>query len=405
MKAWGLPVIPETWFAHGADDLVRVVMNVGQLRAGFAFPTDGAVVKLDGRLQQSAIGASDRAPRWALAYKFAPERVETELRAITLQVGRSGVLTPVAELIPVQIAGSKVARATLHNLDEIARKDLRIGDFVYVEKAGDIIPAVVGVNLERRPANAEPFQFPIACPECYAPVVRSETEAAIRCSNEACTGQLRRRIEHFASKDCVDIEGLGPAMIEALVAEGWVKDLPDLYRLRRADLLTLGKHNEKSVDRLLVAIERSRRVELSRLIHGLGIPGVGAATAKDLARQCGNLVSLAEHGGKAVVVLGEPRFQGLIADLIAVGVDTLTEPAGAGRLAGKTFVLTGTLPNLTRADAAAKIEKAGGKIRATISRTTNYLVVGAGPGTKLTEARTLGVEIIDEPTFLKMIED
>ncbi|MGH7946443.1 MAG: NAD-dependent DNA ligase LigA, partial [Opitutaceae bacterium] len=408
LKAWALPTIEESWTARGIDELRGAVDAVERARAGLAFPTDGAVIKLDSVAEQKTAGASEAGPRWALAYKFAPERVETEVHAITLQVGRTGVLTPVAELKPVQLAGAIVARATLHNRGEIARKDIRIGDFIYLEKAGDVIPAVTGVNLERRTSASKPFQFPITCPACHAPLVSSDAEVAVRCPNHACPAQVRRRVEHFASKACLNIENLGPAMVDALVGNGWVNDLPDLYRLRRADLLTLGKNNEKSVDRLLAAIEKSKRAELWRIIYGIGLPQIGAATAKDLARQCGSLAGLAEHGPKAAAVLAEPRFQGLIAELISVGF----APAGASTqgtaaatsISGKTIVLTGTLPTLSRAEAIAKIQAAGGKVAGTVSRKTDYTVAGEAPGAKLDEARQLGVAILDEAALLRMID-
>jgi DNA ligase (NAD+) len=234
--------------------------------------------------------------------------------------------------------------------------------------------------------------------------MRSEAEVAVRCPNYGCPAQLRRRVEHFASKACVDIDGLGPAMVETLVGHGWVKDLPDLYRLRRDDLLSLGRNNEKSVDRLLAAIERSKRTELWRIIHGMGLPQVGASTARDLARQCGSLGGLAEHGSKAVTILAEPRIQNLIAELIAVGVEPESVAATANTsVAGKTFVLTGALPNLTRAQATMRIESAGGKVAGTVTHSTHYVVVGADAGSKLAQARELGVTLLDEAALLEML--
>jgi DNA ligase (NAD+) len=407
LKTWGLPTVEKFRTARGLEELMRAVDALQQARETLAFPTDGAVIKLDSFGQQRETGANDVAPRWAVAYKFPPERVETQLRSITLQVGRTGVLTPVAELVPVQLAGSKVARATLHNREEIARKDIRVGDFVYVEKAGEVIPAIAGVNLARRGPEAAPFQFPVACPECYAPLVRSEIDVAVRCPNHSCPAQVRRRLEHFASKACLDIEGLGPAMIGELVGNGWVSDLPDLYRLRRADLLTLGKNNERTVDRLLAAIEKSKRAELWRVIHGLGLPQVGASTAKDLARQCGSLAALAEDGPKAAVVLAAPRYQGLIAELISVGFApgerTAANPNPNAPLGGKTFVLTGTLPHLTRTQATARIEAAGGTVMTIVSAKTDYAVVGGDAGAKLAQARALGIPILDEAALLAMM--
>jgi DNA ligase (NAD+) len=412
LEQWGLPTIAKAWPARGLDELLRAVEVIGDARADFPFPTDGAVIKLDAMTDRRAAGSDESGPRWALAYKFAPARVETELLGITLQVGRTGLLTPVAELAPVHVAGTKVTRATLYNRDEIARKDIRVGDFVYLEKAGDVIPAVVGVNLQRRPAAAQPFQFPIACPDCYTGLARVEGEVAVRCPNFACPAQVRRRVEHFASQACLDIELLGPATVDALVGNGWVNDLPDLYRLQRTDLLQLGKHNEKSVDRLLAAIEKSKRAELWRVIHGMGLPQVGASTAKDLARQCGSLAGLAANGPKAVGVLNDPRYQGLIAELIAVGfapgdvisTGTAKETTEPAPLLGKTFVLTGTLPNHTRAQVTARIERAGGKVASGVSRKIDYVLAGAEPGAKLAQARELGVTVLDEAALLRMLE-
>ena len=366
---------------------------------------------------QREVGVGESAPRWAVAYKFASERAETRLRGITIQVGRTGVLTPVAELEPVVLAGSKVARATLHNRDEIARRDLRVGDFVYVEKAGEIIPALVGVNRARRPAEAVPFVFPTVCPACQTPVVQRAGEVAVRCPGSACPAQLRRRIEHFASKAGVDIEGLGPVTIEGLVGRGVVKELADLYRLRREDVAVLGKNVSKSAERLLGAIEASKRVELARVIYGLGIPQIGAVAAKELARECGSLEAVAAlgnaaapAGASAAVRAAAAHFahashRAMVADLIAVGMRPTVIAAGAGgrALLGKIFVLTGTLPTLSRAQATEKIEAAGGKVSGSVSARTDYVVAGTEPGVKREQARTLKVPVIDEAELLRMI--
>jgi DNA ligase (NAD+) len=403
IRAWGLPAIHGSRMAHGVGEMLLALDALGEARSTLPFATDGAVIKLNSMAKQREVGVGESAPRWAIAYKFAPERAETVLRSITLQVGRTGVLTPVAELTPVEVGGSKVTRATLHNREEIARKDLRVGDSVYVEKAGEVIPAIVGVNLARRPADAKPFVFPATCPECYTSLTRNDADVTVRCPNFDCPAQVRRRVEHFASKACMDIDGLGPGMVESLVANGWVKDLPDLYRLQRDDLLTLGKNNEKSVDRLLAAIEKSKRAELWRVIHGMGLAQVGASTAKDLARQCGSLAGLAEHGGKAAAVLLEPRCQGLIAALIAVGLEPRDDAIGKAPLAGKTFVLTGALPGFTRAEAIGRIERAGGKVSGAVTRTTDFVVVGSEPGAKLAQARELGVTLLDEAELRVML--
>lgn len=394
LKSWGLPAIEQRWTPRGADELVRAIEACNRARAGFAFPTDGAVVKLDPLALQRELGAGESSLRWALAYKFAPERAETQVLAITVQVGRTGVLTPVAELAPVRLAGSTIARATLHNRDEIARKDIRVGDTVVIEKAGDVIPAVVSVNRAKRLPAAQPFVFPATCPDCRAAVVERKGEAAIRCANRACPAQLRRQMEHFASRDCVGIDGLGPAMIDTLVARGWVKETPDLYRLKRADLLTLGQNNEKSVDRLLAAIERSKRAELWRVIYGLGLPQIGAVSAKELARKVRTLEGLA---------VAEPAQRAIISELIAAGVHPISPAVTSTQFAGKNFVLTGTLPTLTRAQAEAKIEAAGGKIGSSVSRSTHYVVAGAEAGAKLEQARKLGIPVIDEAELLRIL--
>ncbi|MDD2764787.1 MAG: NAD-dependent DNA ligase LigA [Opitutaceae bacterium] len=421
VRAWGLPTVEKFWTTHGIDETWRAVQELGGLRHAFAYATDGAVVKLDALAQQREAGSTAKAPRWAIAYKFAAERAETRLNAITVQVGRTGVLTPVAELEPVVLAGTTVARATLHNRDEIMRKDIRVGDFVRVEKAGEVIPAVVGVDLARRPADAAPYVFPDRCPVCGTRVVQYEGEVALRCPNPDCPAQVRRRVQHFASKAGVDIEGLGEAMVDTLVEKGWVKSLADIYRLRRDDLLTLGKSVEKSTDNLLAAIAASKRAELWRVINGLGIQHVGAAAAKDLARKFGSLEALAEAKRDDLLAIAgigetmaeaitahfnEPRNRALVSRLLALGLAP-TAPArpagGTTRLAGRTFVLTGTLPVLTREEATARIEAAGGKVSGSVSRKTSYVLAGAEAGSKLDKAKALGVPVIGEAEFLRML--
>jgi len=427
LRAWGLPGVEKFWRARGADEVWRAVCELDALRTTFAYATDGAVVKLDSLALQREVGATAKAPRWAIAYKFAAERAETLLTNITCQVGRTGVVTPVAELRPVQLAGTTVSRATLHNFEELARKDIRIGDWVFVEKAGEIIPIVVGVNLARRmPVVYEP---PLTCPECGTPLVRIEDEVALRCPNYDCPAQVRARVEHYASKACVDIDGLGEAMVATLVAKGWVRDIADIYRLRREDLLTLGKKVEKSATALLAAIETSKRAELWRVIHGLGIMHVGAAVSKDLARHFGSLEALAaatlddflgpkkeslidgigETMARAIVGhFSRAEAKALIAALRELGVAP-TPPSkvasGAGIFSGKTFVLTGTLPSMTRDEAVARIEAAGGTVSGSVSKKTGYLLAGEGGGSKLEKAQTLGLSIIDETEFLKLLSE
>ncbi len=422
VKAWGLPTVEKFWTVRGAEDVLAAIRQLDELRDAFAYATDGAVVKLDSVPLQRRAGSTSKSPRWAMAYKFAPDRAETKLREITIQVGRTGVLTPVAELEPVVLAGTTVARATLHNRDEIARKDIRVGDYVYVEKAGEIIPAVIGVNPTRRAPECVPYQFPQHCPECGTAVVQIEGEVALRCPNFECPVQVRRRVQHFASKACLDIEGLGEAMVDVLVEKGWVRGLADVYGLKRADLLTLGKSVEKSTDNLLAAIEASKRAELWRFIHGLGIPHVGAAAAKDLARTFRSLDALAAAKyedfirQKESVISGigetmalailayfaEPRNRTVVEELIRAGVTPVVPTAGSS-LAGKTFVLTGTLPTLTRDEATAQIEAAGGKVSGSVSKKTSYVLAGEEAGSKLEKAKSLGVPVIDEAAFKRLL--
>jgi DNA ligase (NAD+) len=429
LKAWGLPVVERFWRASGIDKVWAAVQELDRLRHGFAYGTDGAVVKLDSFGLQDEAGSTSKAPRWAMAYKFAPERVETRLRAISIQVGRTGVLTPVAELEPVLLAGSTVSRATLHNRDEIARKDIRVGDTVYVEKAGEVIPAIVAVDLKRRPPKCAPYAFPDRCPACGTAAVQREGEVAMRCPNYDCPVQVRRRVQHFASKACVDIDGMGEAMVDTLVEKGWVRTVADLYRLRdrRDDLLSLGKKVEKSTDKLLAAIETSKRAELWRFIHGLGIAHVGAAAAKDLAARFGTLEALAhakeedflrEKKESVIEGIGEtvagaildtfrqPQNLSLIEELRSLGVEPSAParrtPGREGALSGKTLVLTGTLPTLRREEAAALIESAGGRVAGSVSKKTHFVVAGGEAGSKLDRARSFGVPVIDEAELRRL---
>lgn len=425
VKLWGLPTSERIWAAGDADGIMAAIHELDRVRGGFSYGTDGAVVKLDSLTLQAEAGATAKAPRWAMAYKFAAERAETQVKAITIQVGRTGVLTPVAELEPVQLAGTTVARATLHNRDEIARKDIRVGDYVWVEKAGEIIPAVVAVNTARRAPECVAYTFPTHCPVCETTVVQHEGEVALRCPNYECSVQVRRRVQHFASKGCVDIEGLGVAIVDTLVEHRWVRSVPDIYRLERDDLLTLGKSVAKSTDKLLAAIETSKTAELWRFIHGLGITHVGAAAAKDLARRFQGLEALADAryedfirskesviGGigetMALAILGffnEPRNRMLVQELLRLGVRPTAPGGGATSttLDGQTFVLTGTLPTLSREQATELIEAAGGKVSSSVSKKTSYLLAGAEAGSKLAKAEALGVPVIDEAGLRRLL--
>ena len=346
LQAWGLPALPQSAPLRTMTELWTAIQTVGRDRAGFDFPIDGAVVKVDPVRLQRELGATDSAPRWAVAYKFEPARAETRLLAITVQVGRTGVLTPVAELEPVTLAGSVVTRATLHNADEIARRDIRLGDFVHVEKAGEIIPAIVDVDRERRSSGSRPYEFPATCPICGTAIVSVAGEAVRRCPNAACPAQVGGRLEHFVAKSGVDISGFGPALIAGLVEKGRLANVADIYRLRREDLaVSAGPASARSADRLLVGIAASKHAELWRFLNGLGIPRVGEASARILARRFGSLAAFAaaepDHlvaGGTSAVpglglatamavrdYLADPRTRRLMAELHEAGVNPLSD--------------------------------------------------------------------------------
>jgi DNA ligase (NAD+) len=420
LRGWGLPVVEKFWAVRGVDAVLASIVELDALRRGFAYPTDGAVVKLDAFAQQRVVGyrgegqaARKLSPRWACAYKFAPDRAQTRILAITVQVGRTGAVTPVAELEPVLLAGSTVKRATLHNADEIARKDVRVGDTVLVEKAGEIIPAVIEVVLAKRPADSAAYVFPSDCPACGTPLAREEGGVKWMCVNANCPEKNRRRIEHFASKACVDIDGLGEEIVELLLSKKLIRGVSDLFLLTQAQLLPLKKSGEVWAGNLVNAIAARRTADLWRVIHGLGIPQVGAAAAKDLARRFRSLDGLAEATLNEIIQIdgfgektaesvrawfNQPSNRVLVAELLAARVSP-TPPAASpvgGALAGKTLVLTGTLPSLSREEAQAMIETAGGKVSGSVSKKTHYVVAGEEAGSKLEKARALGVEVLDE---------
>lgn len=394
LRTWGLAAIEHAWRATGGGELGKAVDAARDARAGLPFPTDGAVVKIDSRALQAAAGEGADAPRWAVACKFAPEGAETRLLAITVQVGRTGALTPVAELAPVEVGGVVVSRATLHSPAVLARLDARVGDTVRVERAGDVVPAIAGVNLERRPADARPFVFPNDCPECGTAVIADAGRASLRCPSDSCPERLRRRIGHFASKAGVGIEGLGPVLIDGLIARGAVREPADLYVLRREDLVPAGAGAGKSADLILAAIARSRSAETWRFIAGLGVSGIGAAAARDLVRRHGTLEAIAE---------AEPRLREPLVALMRAGVKPATIANPAGALQDKTLVLTGALAGFTRAEATARVEAAGGRVAGSVGRGTDYLVAGESPGAKLDEARKRGVPVLGEEEFIRLL--
>jgi DNA ligase (NAD+) len=384
------------------------------------------VIKLNSVDQRERAGFTSKAPRWAMAYKYAAEQAETKLRAITIQVGRTGKLTPVAELEPVFLAGSTIGRATLHNEDELRRKDIRIGDTVTIEKAGEVIPAVVGVVLNKRNGSEQIFHFPTKCPECQTPVIKTEAAGGAgtdwRCPNPECPAQLQGRLEHWCARGAMDIEGGGEALISQVVKCCGVRDVADLYSLKLEQIADLERMGEKSARNFLEGIEASKKRELWRMLFGLGILHVGSGVAKSLARNYESLDALAaasleqltetEDVGEIIAQsvhqwFRDPRNQQLIERLRATGLnfqsDTYRAKAAPGPLAGKTFVLTGTLPNLKREEAQAKIEAAGGKVSGSVSKKTDYVVAGEEAGSKLEKARQLNVPILDEPGLLKLL--
>ncbi len=419
---WGFPVGERIWKVSGADEAWQAINELDSLRDGFPYPTDGAVVKTDRLDQQDQLGKTSKAPRWAIAFKFAAEQAETILEGITLQVGRTGVLTPVAELRPTQLAGTTVSRATLHNQEEMQRKDVRIGDSVIVEKAGEIIPAVIRVVFEKRPSDSVSFVFPESCPECGAPTQKLEGEVALRCVNVECPAQIKGRLQHFASRQCMDIEGLGEAVVDQLVERSLVSNISDIYRLTYDQIASLEKFAEKSAQNLVVAIEQSKTKELWRLLHGLGVPQVGATAAKDLAKHFGSVANLREADVETLVEIdgiGEKTAQGIVAffnnEANASIVDSLfelgispTAPEMIDRseaiFEGMSFVITGTLPTMKRDEAKALIESKGGKVAGSVSKKTTFLLAGESAGSKLTKAESLGVEILSEADLFEKIE-
>jgi DNA ligase (NAD+) len=427
LKALGFKTPDRTWHCRSADELVAAIDALDQVRRKFAYETDGAVIKLNSFAQREIAGFTSKAPRWSIAYKYAAEQAETLLKGITVQVGRTGALTPVAELEPVFLAGSTISRATLHNEDYIRQKDIRIGDTVTIEKAGEVIPAVVDVVLTRRTGKEAAFRFPAQCPECGSKVARApgiaEGDEGVvwRCLNPDCPAQVRGRLEHWCARGAMDIEGGGEVLVRQLVQKGLVQNVADLYSLKLSDVGDLERMGEKSARNFLDGLEASKQRDLWRVLYGLGILHVGAGVAKALGRgfatlddvfaasvdQLTDCEDVGEVIAQSVVQWhGDPGNQKLIGSLRKAGLNfksALYQPkAKAGPLAGKTFVLTGTLPTLKREEATAKIEAAGGKVSGSVSKKTDYVVAGADAGSKLDKAQKLGVKIIDEAELLRL---
>ncbi|MEW6305447.1 MAG: NAD-dependent DNA ligase LigA [Verrucomicrobiota bacterium] len=427
LKGFGFKSPDRIWRCRSTDELLGAINELDQIRRNFSYETDGAVIKLNSIALRERCGATSKAPRWAIAYKYAAEQAETRLKAITIQVGRTGALTPVAELEPVFLAGSTVARATLHNEEELRRKDIRVGDLVVIEKAGEVIPAVVRVVTEKRTGQEQMFHFPKACPECGSKVSRDSTvgeaNVVLRCLNPDCPAQVRGRLEHWCARGAMDIEGGGEVLVAQLVRSGLVQDVADLYKLKLAEVAALERMGEKSAQNFLSGVEASKQRDLWRVIFGLGILHVGAGVAKALGRGFASLddvlaasvdqLTATEDVGDVIAqsILqwgGDPRNRDLVERLRKAGVNfnsALYRPAAAsGPFAGKTFVLTGTLPTLTREAATAKIEALGGKVSSSVSKKTDYVLAGTEAGSKLDKAQKLGVKIIDEAEFLKLCE-
>ncbi|MCD7829050.1 MAG: NAD-dependent DNA ligase LigA [Clostridiales bacterium] len=411
-------VIPHPVF-ETLGEVSQWISALGEERERYPFDIDGAVVKLDSLPERELLGSTAKFPRWAVAWKYPPEQKPTKVLDIAVQVGRTGVLTPKAVVEPVRLAGTTVTNATLHNQDFITEKDIRIGDTVIVQKAGEIIPQVVSVDLSKRQEGSKPYFLPAVCPVCGAPVERDPDGAAVRCTGAECPAQLMRNLTHFASRDAMDIEGLGPAVVEALVNAGLVKTPADLYRLDAKTVAELDRMGEKSAENLLNALEKSKQNDLSKLLCAFGIRQVGSKAAQVLARQFGSLDRLMEATEEELTAVDDigaitaqsivrwfanPQSQHLIKALREAGVNfQSTEEKPGEKLKGLTFVLTGTLAQMKRSEAKKLIEQNGGKVSGSVSKKTSYVVAGEAAGSKLTKAQSLGVPILTEGELLNLL--
>ena len=419
MRDMGFPVVTYTRYDNIRDCVERIEW-LGENRGELPYDMDGAVVKINSLEQRALLGSTAKAPRWAVAFKYPPEKKESRVLDIVVQVGRTGVLTPKVIVEPVRLAGTTVSAATLHNQDNIDRLDLRIGDTVLLQKAGEIIPEVLSVNRSKRPEGTEPFVMPSVCPECGSPVVRDEDGAALRCTSPECPAQRLRNIAHFASREAMDIEGLGISVCELLINNGLVSSAADLYYLEPQSVAMLERMGDKSAGNLIAAIEKSKSAGLSRLICALGIRQVGQKAAKVLASRFDDLDSLMAADAEALTKIPDigsitaafitewfanPQSRHLIERLREAGVDfTSHEEKKDGRFEGLTFVLTGTLGSFTRDEASEIIESYGGKTSSSVSKKTSYVLTGENAGSKLTKAESLGIKIISEADFADMIK-
>jgi DNA ligase (NAD+) len=418
----GFPVPAERERVSGLEELSQALDRLQEQRESLPYQIDGAVIKVDDARRWEELGATAKSPRWALAYKFAAEQATTVVDGIEASVGRTGVVTPVANLEPVSLAGTTVARATLHNQDEVDRKDIRVGDTVIIEKGGDVIPKVVRVVVEMRPAGTRPYRLPRRCPSCASELVRLEGEVAVRCTNPLCPAQQRRAILHWAGRDAMDIEGLGERWVDLFLEKGLIDGIPDLYDLEVADLVDLEGWGEKSARNLVRNLEASRRRPLAHQLFALGLRHVGIGAARQLARHFGRIDAILEADQEeleavedfgpttaASVVEELRRRASLIEALRSRGLLAVEEEVAprvrSGPFAGKTVVLTGALSAMDRHEAKARIEAGGGKVTGSVSRRTDLVVAGESAGSKLDKARELGVEVLDEKAFLELLEE
>jgi len=417
LPKWGLPVNPIWRKCRTPEEAIEFYHELLEKREELPYEADGMVVKVDDFAQREALGEIARAPRWAIAFKFPAEQKTTKVLDIVVQVGRTGVLTPVALLEPVEVGGVTVSRATLHNEDEVKRKDVRIGDWVIVQRAGGVIPEIVASIPERRTGKEREFRMPDRCPECGGPVVRPPGEVAHRCTNISCPARIKESIRHFASRRAADIQGLGEKIVNKLVDTGLVRRISDLYRLTKADLLRLEGFADKSAENLLREIEKSKGISLARFIYALGIPHVGEKLAEILAENYDSIDELARAGeeelmqiegigpevAKSIVdFFRNPENKKLIEELKAAGLNPRRK-ARVGPLSGKTFVFTGALSSMTREEAKRVVEELGGKVASSVSRKVDYVVVGENPGSKYDKARALGIPLLSEEEFLKLV--
>lgn len=422
LARYGFKVSENYKVVENIDEAIKYIGDFNELRQGLSYDTDGAVIKVNDVYQQRILGATGKDPRWATAYKYPPEQAETTLEDIDWRVGRTGVLTPTAVLTPVKLSGSVISRATLHNEDFIRAKDIRIGDRVVINKAGEIIPEVLRVVVEKRTGDEKEVEIPGVCPACGWRVERQGEEAAIRCTNPHCPALGREGLIHFVSRDAMNIEGCGPSVINALLDAGLVRDAADLYSLRKDDLLKLERMGEKSADNLLAALDESKKNELDKLLFALGIRHVGAKVARILATEFGSmeklqqaqpeeLAQIRDIGDKiaesAVTWLNVPANIDLVERLAAAGLTmTFTPPASQedNPFFGKTLVFTGTMPTLGRAEAKTMAQDVGAKVSGSVSKKTDYVIAGAEAGSKLEKAQQLGVTVIDEAEFLRLLK-